>query len=757
MFSILKSIIVVFVLYHVFLYASDMDLTSMFDNIASYMYAASFIIIILSLGALVFFTKDKNKIKAFAFMLAIATTLFAGDVFADNPCYPNQTQSPILSDCDCVMEEGVTNSNSEAHILATCWPCNIFAAIFDVFDALIGGILGFLTTNLLGLVAVGYSIWIVYNVLLQFITFKDRNMGGFFNRIGGMTLKVMIVALLLQNTNAMYDYIFNPIVGLISDYSGAIIDGTSCNVGVGNGRSPLSSGIRVSLTCMIYDIFNELETGLNLGSFIMCAASDKPGWVLDLFSWISGVTIPFFSMMIFGFVVWMCYALLLIIFPLYIFDILFRFCFFAIGLPFVIAFWPFSFLKRYRQTLFLIPLTAALNLGMITILVRIMTDLYAIIMDNTGVTVLLSYCNLGDFDGVLEQVEKMAGWDVIMAAVLIGFITYSIIKLLGTVVSISARLIDYESFNLGAMASAFPIASVLAADVGKVLLATPGNLYQGSKAVATTAGAVASVPAVFAGNVAKGGYNFYREGFVDPNKKRVGEVVDDKISSVKSSLTGFKDSVAGVARKPIDAMTDAVGRTRAEIADTHKNAGVLKDAGMEAFKTKTAGGALLGTGLMAQSAMTKGAALTADAALYAGGKFVDAGVAITGSVFGLTMMTGRKMTDFVIYYPDTLAGKKWKDIDKELEEQRKQAAKEKEEKAALKNNVDNSTISGYGGYSDEGRAPDYQKTVQDERRKEAEQARKEEADAAKQAERDRKQEEDRAKEAEHNRDRGDGE
>ncbi len=454
MFKTIKLLLATIIFYYIFVYFNENSFFHKFEAIIPYIYIVSFIVIALCLGTVFYFHKSVNK-KNLIFIFSLLTTLFAFNIsYAETvDCEGANTSS----DRRCGRCVQTVAENGEF----SCWPCSIFEKIFDVFDKIVSGIVNNLTSSLISLVTAGYLVWVAYTISMHIITFRDRDIGRFFTKLGGMTIKIMIITGLLALSSGLYGFALNPIISAIGDYSGAIIGGT--DISVSGNSSPLS-GLKSTLMSMIESLFKVISPGIQLGSTVMCIAMESArdhdpstfGKFINFFlSAYTGTTIlvPSFTLMLFGIAIWVSYVLIMIVFPFFIFDVLFRFCFFAVFFPFVIAFWPFSFLHIYMGRLFRIFIMGAANLMMLAVILRLIATLFEMVFKTERISIIMNLCNSGAYKLIAAEVDTGAHiFDIILASGLLIFITVVSLRMLKAIPTISGILVgaggaELENWN----------------------------------------------------------------------------------------------------------------------------------------------------------------------------------------------------------------------------------------------------------------------------------------------------------------------
>ncbi len=499
MFNIIKSLLFIFISYKAFVFFNESSFS--LEEIIPYMYAFSGVVIFISFSVYLYYTKVISKKTMLMFALVFMSLgLFSLSAYAENS--PSRWDSSSGNHSTGGAGSAGAESKQACGLCVTtvtgddgefsCWPCFMFEKIFNIFDRIVTGVVSGLTSSLLSLVTIGFVLWLAYTILLQFIAFKNNDIGRFFSEIGVTALKVLLVASLLNLGPGIYTYILNPLVSLISDYAGIILQTGDCSIsGSGSGSgSALSGELRTNLFCMVRGLYEEVLEGINTGSVIMCISFERvaESWYSKFmssgFELMTGMKMPDLILLLFGAVMWFCYVIVLIVFPFMVFDILFRFCFFSIGLPFIIAFWPFSFLKGYLMNIFKILMVAVLNLLMMGILFRIMTTLFASIMTNNKISILLNLCASGKYQEIAQAMRGTDSIEIFFSIFMLVFVTYVSLSLLRTIPKTSALLVQFEGREWMAAAGAFSVAGGAAMDVSKASLAVPGVLVQDTKSVA---------------------------------------------------------------------------------------------------------------------------------------------------------------------------------------------------------------------------------------------------------------------------------
>ena len=339
--------------------------------------------------------KDKKKL----IVMGGAVLLMCQVIFTPYNAYA-EDQLPICTDSrDKACPRCVSYNTNEASI--PCWPCSIYEYIFDAMDTITIRVYEALATPLLAMMTIVLAIWIIFETLMYVISFRDRGIEHYFTSVGTVAVKSALAAGVLVSGISLFSVFITPIVAAAADYASAATSDLAgrCEPTIIDNSVALGGGIKQKLFCMIKNMFIEVQTGLDVGSAIICASRENG----DTEIWPFGIRIPNMRLLIFGILFWLAHAVVMVIFPVYVLDAVFKLCFFLMMFPFVIAMWPFDVFKKVSERIMSVLFNALMTFIVLSVMIKIITTLFAALAGS--LEVLIQICANNKIVTAINQFE----------------------------------------------------------------------------------------------------------------------------------------------------------------------------------------------------------------------------------------------------------------------------------------------------------------------------------------------------------------
>lgn len=304
------------------------------------------------------FNKVMNPRRAFSTSRNNAhqyLTTLSGNV--ESQCTCNASTGELLS-CevkdDTFQEDDINDSNckqlNEYEADFTFCPiCGIFETILKADQKLSGGAFDALSSALIKLVLLGFSIFIGYQVLMLIGSPAKQTIGKFLNTILLQGFKVALAVGLLEMPNTVYELGLTPLIesgfefglSLIpSDSQGVIEEFAGKYNSFDQGNNLLTADFLQKVMGAVEGYNAKTATFPAIGRSLYCNSWENRIWNV----------IPHWQMMIEGILIFAFGLMIMLAVGFYLLDIAIHLGVIACLIPFLIACWPFKQTSGYTKT-----------------------------------------------------------------------------------------------------------------------------------------------------------------------------------------------------------------------------------------------------------------------------------------------------------------------------------------------------------------------------------------------------------------------
>ena len=226
------------------------------------------------------------------------------------------------------------------------------------------------------LIIVVLALFIAYKTLLAVSALTKQELGKYLGELAVQAFKVLIVVLLLHNSDYVYHYIIDPLMEAGLQFGLTIIDS--------NVLADLNAEAKASVGSMPNGVISTNLLAQVLGTIKMFSksAGELPaiGGALICVSTHSAATslggaLPDVSMLIEGILCWAFGWAIAIACCFYLLDSVVRFGIFCALLPFLIACWPFKITFQYTKTGWNIFINVLFNFVMMGLVLSLSSEL----------------------------------------------------------------------------------------------------------------------------------------------------------------------------------------------------------------------------------------------------------------------------------------------------------------------------------------------------------------------------------------------
>ncbi len=237
----------------------------------------------------------------------------------------------------------------------TCIFCPLFEKIFNAANVMSTNSYGVLANALANVMLIGFAIWIAFSLLGKVSSFTKMDAPKYITELLTQVFKVLLAYLLLRDAHAVYNYALGPLLKGGMEFGMTLLSGSdkyldACkSLGVQNmpTNGLLPAYLYTQLECFIKAVQAELALQQAIGSSLMCVAFNAGGEIKDIK--VTSFTIPNFSMLIEGILIWVFAWLLSLAFAFYLVDATVRLGIVGALMPFLIASWPFKVTSKYTS------------------------------------------------------------------------------------------------------------------------------------------------------------------------------------------------------------------------------------------------------------------------------------------------------------------------------------------------------------------------------------------------------------------------
>lgn len=297
--------------------------------------------------------------------------------------------------------------------LRVCILCPMFEVILKTDQSMATMSFNALASGFRNVIIVVLALFIAYHTLLTVSAVTKQDVGKYLQTILIQAFKVLVAALLLTNSNYIYDFVINPLMKAALEFGLTIIDSdVAAGLKEAGGSSSIGKGVisqdLLGQVLATIRLFSKSTAELPaIGSMLICVSTHAASW--------HGI-VPDVSMFIEGLVVYAFGWCITLACCFYLLDTVVRFGIFCTLLPFLIACWPFKVTLTYAKTGWDIFMNTFFNFVMMGLVISLSSELakQALVGDDSGDNVehLIN-------EGTLEELKQAMSLDGIKFLVLI--------------------------------------------------------------------------------------------------------------------------------------------------------------------------------------------------------------------------------------------------------------------------------------------------------------------------------------------------
>lgn len=306
--------------------------------------------------------------------------------------------------------------------IMTCPLCPLFEIILETDQNMATKSFSALATGFRNLIIIVMALYIALQTLLNVSAFTKQDAPKYLGNLMKQGFKVLVAALLLSNSDWIYQYVINPLMSAGLEFGVALLfdQRLSSAFQVGSGSNGFSNGVisqeLLDMVMTAIRMFNQKAAQLPaIGSALICISTHAAAKY--------GV-LPDFSMFIEGALLWVFGWAILLAAGFYLLDSVVRFGIFCTLLPFLIASWPFKVTQQYVKTGWNIFMNSFFNFVMMGLIISVITELIgqAMTAGEGGFDALISAINGDKVDDLKEMMDiSGASFLVLIACCLFSF------------------------------------------------------------------------------------------------------------------------------------------------------------------------------------------------------------------------------------------------------------------------------------------------------------------------------------------------
>ena len=209
-----------------------------------------------------------------------------------------------------------------------CWVCSLFDTVYNAVTATSNSIVPSVASSAVGLIAVGYGLWLAVFILKYVGAFHEQDAGSFWTTLGGQTFWLIMGVALLRSLaggglgSALTSFA-EPVFGGFVNAGLTVVQASGGEVPCGPGGDP-----RSGLICLIDALQEKLAFGGGLGGLAASIGA-------TLFSKFT------------GFIIWLLTAYLKVYLPILLLDCVFRYGIALCMLPLAVASYTFKQTRNF--------------------------------------------------------------------------------------------------------------------------------------------------------------------------------------------------------------------------------------------------------------------------------------------------------------------------------------------------------------------------------------------------------------------------
>ncbi len=303
-----------------------------------------------------------------------------------------------------------TMDNIVGVVLKQCYICPIIDLVIDAMATAVDNIYSKVSSGLVAMLSVLYALWIAMFVMGQISVFKQKSTPEFFENFIRKTILVIVVAIILSSAsglNYVLQMVVFPLINsfmqfglLILNQSGADV---SCSIpsDAFNSLSSVFSELSATIKCLVEALHKSIAPGIVLGGKMLSTDS-----------------MSFWGRFI-GLFLFVFFIILDMLFPLQIFDSLFRLAIMLMLLPVAIMFAAFELTRNYVKKIVVYIAAVAVHLGIISVVFGVCITVIeeVMLMVNDNYFDINSIANMNDEQ--LKNKSSIEMNEIAMIAVLI--------------------------------------------------------------------------------------------------------------------------------------------------------------------------------------------------------------------------------------------------------------------------------------------------------------------------------------------------
>lgn len=303
-----------------------------------------------------------NKLKTiiFIFLAVFALLLFSDSAFAADIA----TQGA---------SKGCETLSSKLAEINACPLCPLYEVILKTDQTMATKSFAALATSFRSVIIMVMGLFIAYQTLITVGAFTKQDAPKYITTLLTQGFKVLVAALLLTNSDWIYDYVINPLMkaglefGLALLFEENTISDFSTLSQEAQGTLPdgvIGKDVLGSVMAAVRLLIKKAATLPAIGGSLMCISYHEGAkWLINLSMFIEGLMIN-----VFGWAIILSTSFLLL-------DAVVRFGIFCSLLPFLIAAWPFKVTRSYTATGWKIFINSFFNFVMMGLVISVNTEL----------------------------------------------------------------------------------------------------------------------------------------------------------------------------------------------------------------------------------------------------------------------------------------------------------------------------------------------------------------------------------------------
>lgn len=300
------------------------------------------------------------------------------------------------------------NAKSYRNSFKGCIFCDVFGVLYNTASTLAKKAHNVLAEGVIGLVCVGFALWLGMTILPFVAAMDNKGNPGFLVKmiLNKAFLILCIVLMLRMDSAAFFRLTIEPLFNTgfkLAQLTVAGEGGETCknlyNILTEDNGAGLPSSMGISILCTIETIQGKLLDIMSIGSTSFCVG-------LYIASWHNLPFLPHVGYLLVGVILWIAALMFMIIYPFLLIDSVLQLCVATALLPAAIGAFAFDWSKKHAKKMWNVFLNCMFNFIFLSLIIFILTNGLNEIVTDIIKDDLLDVGGSSDYRTILQTI----GW-----------------------------------------------------------------------------------------------------------------------------------------------------------------------------------------------------------------------------------------------------------------------------------------------------------------------------------------------------------